>query len=121
VTATQRQVNIADRMWARLLSSTNQPDFLRYKKAMQELRKQNALKQAEKIESDVAAHNSNSAPTSSSSPSAGNGNGSSKSAHKETLKIETGDRQYTPVEKEEMLLMTPVPGDPTKIHNHTAP
>ncbi|CAK9858490.1 unnamed protein product [Sphagnum jensenii] len=37
VTATQRQVNIADRMWARLLSSTNQPDFLRYKKAMQEL------------------------------------------------------------------------------------
>jgi hypothetical protein len=72
VTATQRQVNIADRMWARLLSSTNQPDFLRYKKAMQELRKQNALKQAEKIESDVAAHNSNSAPTSSSSPSVRN-------------------------------------------------
>jgi 6-phosphofructokinase 1 len=121
VTATQRQVNIADRMWARLLSPTNQPDFLQYKKAMQELRKQNALKQAEKIESDVAAHNSNSAPTSSSSPSAGNGNGSSKSAHKETPKIETGDRQYTPVEKEEMLLTTPVPGDPTKTHNHTAP
>jgi 6-phosphofructokinase 1 len=72
VTATQRQVNIADRMWARLLSSTNQPDFLRYKKAMQELRKQLALKQAEKIESDVAAHNSNSAPTSSSSPSVRN-------------------------------------------------
>jgi 6-phosphofructokinase 1 len=67
VTATQRQVNTADRMWARLLSSTNQPNFLRYKKFMQQLRNQNALKKSLKIESCVDVANSNSAPISLSS------------------------------------------------------
>jgi bacterioferritin (cytochrome b1) len=67
VTATQRQVNIADRMWARLLSSTNQPNFLRYNKYMQQLRKQNALKQALESEQHVTVANSNSVPSSPSS------------------------------------------------------
>jgi hypothetical protein len=36
--------------------------------------------------------------------------------------METGDRQYVPLDKgEASLLTTPVPGDPTQIHNHTAP
>ncbi|CAK9233835.1 unnamed protein product [Sphagnum troendelagicum] len=113
VTATQRQVNIADRMWARLLSSTNQPNFLRYNKYMQQLRKQNALKQALESEQHVTVANSN---------SDGNGNGRFKRVDEETPRMETGDRQYVPLDKgEASLLTTPVPGDPTQIHNHTAP
>jgi hypothetical protein len=54
-------------MWARLLSSTNQPNFLRYNKFMQQLRKQNALKQALESEQHVTVANSNSAPSSPSS------------------------------------------------------
>lgn len=66
VTATSRNVNIADRMWARLMSSTNQPNFSRYNKVMQNIRKQNALKQAENGES-VAADQKANAPASPSS------------------------------------------------------
>ncbi|XP_002975191.2 ATP-dependent 6-phosphofructokinase 6 [Selaginella moellendorffii] len=42
VTEKQRHVNITDRMWARLLSSTNQPDFLKYDKVMDAKRKKEA-------------------------------------------------------------------------------
>jgi hypothetical protein len=69
VTATQRQVNIADRMWARLVSSTNQPNFVRYNKFVQQLHKQNTLNQADEIESYVVAEISKSAATSPSSSS----------------------------------------------------
>ncbi len=67
VTATQRQVNIADRMWARLVSSTNQPNFVCYNKFVQQLHKQNTLNQADEIESYVVAEISKSAATSPSS------------------------------------------------------
>lgn len=36
----QRHVNTSDRMWARLLSSTHQPNFLRYEKVLEEQRVQ---------------------------------------------------------------------------------
>ncbi|XP_010275417.1 PREDICTED: ATP-dependent 6-phosphofructokinase 6 isoform X2 [Nelumbo nucifera] len=36
VTETQNTVKLTDRMWARLLASTNQPSFLNYNKVMQE-------------------------------------------------------------------------------------
>ncbi|CAM6067452.1 unnamed protein product [Sphagnum tenellum] len=39
VTATQRQVNVADRMWARLVSSTHQPNFVCYNKFHQRRRR----------------------------------------------------------------------------------
>ncbi len=52
----------------------------------------------------------------------GNGNGRFKRVDEETPRMETGDRQYVPLDKgEASLLTTPVPGDPTQIHNHTAP
>jgi hypothetical protein len=40
-------VNVADRMWARLMSSTNQPNFSRYKRVISQQRKQNAERQEE--------------------------------------------------------------------------
>ncbi|CAM6109997.1 unnamed protein product [Calypogeia fissa] len=44
----QNNVNVTDRMWARLLSSTQQPDFLQYHNAMEEKKKKNrALAQAQ--------------------------------------------------------------------------
>ncbi|CAM6049324.1 unnamed protein product [Sphagnum compactum] len=92
VTATQRQVNTADRMWARLLSSTNQPNFLRYKKFMQQLRNQNALKKSLKIESCIGVANSNSAPISLSSTD-GSGNGSLARANETIPQMETRGRQ----------------------------
>lgn len=36
---TQNNVNVTDRMWARLLSSTQQPDFLQYNDAMEKKKK----------------------------------------------------------------------------------
>ncbi|KAJ7559168.1 hypothetical protein O6H91_04G072800 [Diphasiastrum complanatum] len=42
VTERQRRVNTSDRMWARLLSSTNQPSFLQYEKSMEAQRKKAA-------------------------------------------------------------------------------
>ncbi len=62
-------MNIADRMWARLVSSTNQPNFVRYNKFVQQLHKQNTLNQADEIESYVVAEISKSAATSPSSSS----------------------------------------------------
>ncbi|XP_024377287.1 ATP-dependent 6-phosphofructokinase 6 isoform X2 [Physcomitrium patens] len=47
VVATSRRVNVADRMWARLMSSTNQPNFAQYSHAIQQSRKQNATKRRE--------------------------------------------------------------------------
>ncbi|KAJ7250100.1 hypothetical protein O6H91_09G074100 [Diphasiastrum complanatum] len=44
VTEKQRCVNTSDRMWARLLSSTNQPGFLQYEKVMEAKRKKEASK-----------------------------------------------------------------------------
>lgn len=40
VTETQNQVVITDRMWARLLSSTNQPSFLSSEDIMESKRKE---------------------------------------------------------------------------------
>ncbi|CAM6083051.1 unnamed protein product [Calypogeia fissa] len=45
--ASQNNVNVTDRMWARLLSSTQQPDFLQYHNAMEEMKKNRALAQAQ--------------------------------------------------------------------------
>ncbi|KAJ7531163.1 hypothetical protein O6H91_14G034600 [Diphasiastrum complanatum] len=47
VTEKQRRVNTSDRMWARLLSSTNQPDFLQYKNVMEAKRKKENSQLAE--------------------------------------------------------------------------
>jgi hypothetical protein len=80
-------------MWARLLSSTNQPNFLRYKKFMQQLRNQNALKKSLKIESCVDVANSNSAPISLSSSTDGSGNGSLARANETIPQMETRGRQ----------------------------
>ncbi|CAM6042580.1 unnamed protein product [Sphagnum compactum] len=94
VTATQRQVNIADRMWARLVSSTNQPNFVCYNKFVQQLHKQNTLNQADEIESYVVAEISKSAATSPSSSSDGNGNGHAKRGNKEIPQMEISNRRY---------------------------
>ncbi len=59
-------MNVADRMWARLLSGTNQPDFLRYKVVMEERRRTKALKQAESKEENVPEQISKSPPVSPS-------------------------------------------------------
>ena len=45
--AKARNVNITDRMWARLMSSTNQPNFAHYDKAIQQKREQNAFEGTE--------------------------------------------------------------------------
>jgi 6-phosphofructokinase 1 len=42
-----RHVNVADRMWARLMSSTNQPNFVEYGNAIQQKREKN-----EKVENE---------------------------------------------------------------------
>jgi 6-phosphofructokinase 1 len=47
VVATSRNVNVADRMWARLMSSTNQPSFSRYERVIQQQRERNAESQEE--------------------------------------------------------------------------
>ncbi len=59
-------MNVADRMWARLLSGTNQPDFLRYKVFMEERQRTKALKQAENKEENVPEQISKSPPVSPS-------------------------------------------------------
>jgi 6-phosphofructokinase len=69
VTRTQRHVNVADRMWARLLSGTNQPDFLLYKVIIEEKRRAKALMQAEKMKKDAAEQTSKSSTTSPSKDS----------------------------------------------------
>jgi hypothetical protein len=86
-------VNIADRMWARLVSSTNQPNFVCYNKFVQQLHKQNTLNQADEIESYVVAEISKSAATSPSS-SDGNGNGHAKRGNKEIPQMEISKRRY---------------------------
>lgn len=44
VTETPNRVKITDRMWARLLSSTNQPSFIHYKELMEAKRKNESTK-----------------------------------------------------------------------------
>ena len=51
VTENQNRVNIADRMWARLLSSTNQPAFINADKRY--------IKKEPKVESDVESEVTN--------------------------------------------------------------
>jgi hypothetical protein len=53
-------------MWARLLSGTNQPDFLLYKVIIEEKRRAKALMQAEKMKKDAAEKRSKSPTTSPS-------------------------------------------------------
>lgn len=49
----QRHVNTSDRMWARLLSSTHQPNFLRYNKVIEEQREQNLANRAADADNDL--------------------------------------------------------------------
>lgn len=49
----QRHVNTSDRMWARLLSSTHQPNFLRYNKVIEEQRERNVANQAVNSDNDL--------------------------------------------------------------------
>lgn len=58
---TQNKVNVTDRMWARLLSSTQQPDFLNYDIAIEEKKKNvvkgnGAASQKSKEENGVPVH-----------------------------------------------------------------
>jgi 6-phosphofructokinase 1 len=50
VTETPNRVKITDRMWARLLSSTNQPSFIKYKELMEAKRKNESAKMIEKLD-----------------------------------------------------------------------
>eukprot|EP01018_Ginkgo_biloba_P041137 Gb_00036 [translate_table: standard] len=50
VTEAQNQVKTTDRMWARLLSSTNQPSFIRYKEVMEEKRLKESMKMLEELD-----------------------------------------------------------------------
>lgn len=63
VTATQNRVNVTDRMWARLLSSTNQPDFLNYP---------SVIRQREQLREDSAK------PEKNEGTGNGTGNGSAR-------------------------------------------
>jgi 6-phosphofructokinase 1 len=91
VVATPRNVNIADRMWARLMSSTGQPNFANYSDAILESRqKRNALRQQ-------------ASPTRTNGPSLSTSNGgeyqSEPAKKKPDEVIETGNRQGLPKEK----------------------
>ncbi|CAM6036665.1 unnamed protein product [Sphagnum compactum] len=126
VTRTQRHVNVADRMWARLLSGTNQPDFLFYKVIIEEKRRAKALMQAEKMKKDAAEQTSKSPTTSPSQDSptrVTNGNGSinnETTADNSKTQIVTGDRQFLPVTGSS-LVTSPVPGEPTANVDQEAP
>ncbi|CAK9231594.1 unnamed protein product [Sphagnum troendelagicum] len=126
VVSTQRHVNVADRMWARLLSGTNQPDFLRYKVVMEETRRTKALKQAESKEENVPKQISKSPPVSPSQTCPltdvdSNGSNVTKQMKDDsTARISTGDRQFFPATGYP-LVTSPVPGDPTANFNQETP
>jgi len=87
-------------MWARLMSSTNQPNFEQYSDAIQEQRKQNASKQA-------------GAPALANGSSKATANGN-ETKEEPTEVIQTGNRTGLPMDRAEASLLTaPVPGDPT--------
>lgn len=81
--AKSRNVSVADRMWARLMSSTNQPNFTQYSNAIQQKRKQNASEESKVTE-----------------------NGPDNV-------IETGNRQGLPCDDPTSLLTISTAGDPT--------
>ena len=83
--ASSRSVNVADRMWARLMSSTNQPNFADYKDAIQQKREQNASE------------------------------GREVTSEEPEDVVETGNRQGLPKDEKETasLLKASEPGDPT--------
>ncbi|KAG0567914.1 hypothetical protein KC19_7G171400 [Ceratodon purpureus] len=118
VVATSRNVNVADRMWARLMSSTNQPNFARYERAIQLQQKVNAQKRQEEEEKSKAKSTNGVSTEGLNGHKGGAGN-----KPNETF-IQTSDRQAIPVSgdsKEAALLTSPVPGDPTQSLDHTAP
>lgn len=53
ITETQKQVNTTDRMWARLLSSTNQPSFLRYEEVMKYKREKESTKMLQELDASI--------------------------------------------------------------------
>ena len=73
----QRHVNTSDRMWARLLSSTHQPNFLRYNKVIEEQRERNLANQARNGDNDLfgltASHSIAMAPQSRLKKGSSNG------------------------------------------------
>merc|ERR1711915_1088476 len=50
VTETPNRVKITDRMWARLLSSTNQPSFIKSKEIMEAKRQKESTKMIENLD-----------------------------------------------------------------------
>jgi hypothetical protein len=126
VVSTQRHVNVADRMWARLLSGTNQPDFLRYKVVIEERRRTKALKQAENKEENVPEQISKSPPVSPSQNCPltdvdSNGSNVTKQMKDDsTAQISTGDRQFFPATGYP-LVTSPAPGDPTANFDQETP
>ena len=50
MTETPNRVKITDRMWARLLSSTNQPSFIHYKELMEAKRQNKSTKLIENLD-----------------------------------------------------------------------
>jgi 6-phosphofructokinase 1 len=98
VVATSRSVNVQDRMWARLMSSTNQPNFANYNNAIREQKQKR--EEASKSSSTVTSNGGEYKPE----------------------MIETGNRQGLPQNTAEAsLATTPVPGDPTAHVDPTAP
>uniref|UniRef100_A0A0D6QVS1 ATP-dependent 6-phosphofructokinase n=1 Tax=Araucaria cunninghamii TaxID=56994 RepID=A0A0D6QVS1_ARACU len=51
VTESPNRVKTSDRMWARLLSSTNQPSFLKYNEVMEARRKKESIKLMDQLDS----------------------------------------------------------------------
>nr|XP_024384297.1 ATP-dependent 6-phosphofructokinase 6-like isoform X2 [Physcomitrium patens]XP_024384298.1 ATP-dependent 6-phosphofructokinase 6-like isoform X2 [Physcomitrium patens] len=113
VVAKSRNVNVADRMWARLMSSTNQPNFSRYEEVVQRQRKLNAQKQ-EEVENEKSTLSSNGA----SKP------GNERATEDESVLIHSGDRQEFPVSAgglQPSPISSPVAGEPTPSVDHAAP
>ncbi|KAH9300267.1 hypothetical protein KI387_011850, partial [Taxus chinensis] len=53
VTETQNQVKTTDRMWARLLSSTNQPSFLRSQEVLETKMQKESVKMLEELDANI--------------------------------------------------------------------
>jgi 6-phosphofructokinase 1 len=113
VVATSRSVNVEDRMWARLMSSTNQPSFSHYKEKIEEQRKLHAEQR------ETRSREKNGSLTATG----GNGKlSSTDEAVKHGEILETGNGQAMPQNtKEASFLTTTVPGDPTANADHHAP
>uniref|UniRef100_A0A7I4B1S1 ATP-dependent 6-phosphofructokinase n=1 Tax=Physcomitrium patens TaxID=3218 RepID=A0A7I4B1S1_PHYPA len=97
VVAKSRHVNVADRMWARLMSSTNQPSFSQYNEIIIQKRQEEALR-------------GGGAPTSANGTTTMKANVDEHShevtAEKPTDVIETGNRQGFPKDQTEISTQT---------------